>query len=38
MTIAVLISNAISDHEMSFEIKHAIKQNFWLKLGKSYAY
>ena len=37
-TIAVFISNAISDHEMSFEIKHTIKNNFRLKLGKSYAY
>ena len=34
-TIAVFISNAISDHEMSFEIKHTIKHNFRLKLGKS---
>ena len=33
MTIAVFISNAISDHEMSFEIKHTIKHNFRLKLG-----
>ena len=33
-TVAVFISNAISDHEMSFEIKHAIKHNFRLKLGK----
>ena len=32
----MFISNAISDHEMSFEI--TIKHNFWLKLGKSYAY
>ena len=29
-TIAVLISNAVSGHEMSFEIKHAIKHNFRL--------
>ena len=34
-TIAVFISNAISDHEMSFEINHTIKQNFRLKLEKS---
>ena len=34
-TIAVLISNAISDHEISFEIKNTIKHNFRLKLGKS---
>ena len=33
--IAVLISNAISDHEIRFEIKHTIKHNFKLKLGKS---
>ena len=33
-TIAVFISNAILDHEMSFEIKHTIKHNFMLKLGK----
>ena len=32
-TIAVFISNAISDHEMSFQIKHTIKRNFRLKLG-----
>ena len=25
----------ISDHEISFEIKHTIKHNFRLKLGKS---
>ena len=35
-TIAVFISNAISDHEMSFEIKHTIKHNFRLKLEKSW--
>ena len=34
-TIAVFISNVISDHEMSFEIKHTIKHNFRFKLGKS---
>ena len=34
-TIAVLISNAISDHGMSFEVEHTIKHNFRLKLGKS---
>ena len=34
-TIAVFMSNAISNHEMSFEIKHIIKYNFRLKLGKS---
>ena len=32
-TITVFISNAISDHEMSFQIKHTIKRNFRLKLG-----
>ena len=32
-TIAVFISNAISDHEMNFEIMHAIKHNFSFKLG-----
>ena len=32
--IAVFISNAMSDHEMSFEIKHTIKHNFRLKLEK----
>ena len=32
-TIAVFISNAISDHETSLEIKHTIKHNFRLKLG-----
>ena len=37
-TIGVFISNAISDHEMSAEIKHLIKHNFRLKLGKSEAY
>ena len=36
-TIAVLIPNAISDHEMSFEIRYTIKHNFRLKLGKSYS-
>ena len=35
-TIAVFISNAISDHEMSFEIKHTIKHNFRLTLEKSW--
>ena len=34
-TIAVFISNAISDHEMSFEIKYTIEHNFRLKLGKA---
>ena len=34
-TIAVFISNATWDHEMSFEIKHSIKQNFRLKLENS---
>ena len=34
-TIAVFISNAISNHEMSLEIKDTIKHNFRLKLGKS---
>ena len=34
-TIAVFISNATSDHETSFEIKHTIKHNLRLKLGKS---
>ena len=34
-TTAVFISNAFSDHEMSFEIKHNIKHNFRLKLGES---
>ena len=33
-TISVFISNEISDHEMSVEIKHIIKHNFRLKLGK----
>ena len=33
-TIAVFISNAISDYEMSYEIKHT-KYNFRLKLGNS---
>ena len=37
-TTAVFISNAISDHEMNFEIKHTVKYNFRLKLEKSYAY
>ena len=32
-TIAVFISNTISDTKMSFEIKHTIKHNFRLKLG-----
>ena len=31
-TIAVFISNAISDYEMGFQIKHTIKRNFRLKL------
>ena len=35
-SIAVFISNAISDHEMSFEIKHSIKHNLRLKLWKSW--
>ena len=35
VTTAVFISNAMSDHEMSFEIKHTSKHNFRLKLGKS---
>ena len=34
----MFISNAISDHEMSFEIKNTVKHNFRLKLGKSKAY
>ena len=34
-TIAVFISNVISDHEMGFEIKHTIKHNFSHKLRKS---
>ena len=37
-TITILpngILNAISDHEMSFEIKHTIKHNFRFKLAKS---
>ena len=34
----VFISNAKSDHEIKFEIKHTIKPNFMVKLGKSYAY
>ena len=34
-TIAVFISNAISDHEMNFETKHTIKNDFRFKLGKS---
>ena len=34
-TIALLTSNAIPDHEMSFEIKHTTKHNFRLKFGKS---
>ena len=33
VTIAVFISNAISDHEISFEIKHTIKHDFRLKLS-----
>ena len=33
--IPVFISNAISGHGISFEIKHTIKHNFRLKLGKS---
>ena len=33
--IAVFMSNVISDHEMSFEIKRSIKHNFRLKLDKS---
>ena len=33
--IAVFISNAISDNEMSIEIKHTIKHNFRFKFGKS---
>ena len=33
--IAVFIPKAISDHEMSFEIKHTNKHDFRLKLGKS---
>ena len=37
-TIAVFISNAISDHETNFEIKHTIKHNFRLKLARSSAY
>ena len=31
-TIAVFMSHPISDHKMSFEIKHTIKHNFRLKL------
>ena len=31
--IAVFLSNAISDHEMSFEIKHTIKV-FQAQIGK----
>ena len=34
-TTAVFTSNAISDYEINFEIKHTIKHNFRLKLGKS---
>ena len=34
-TITVFKSNAISYHEMSFEIKHTIKYTFRLKLEKS---
>ena len=34
-TIAVFISNAISDHEMNFDIKHTTKYNFGHILGKS---
>ena len=34
-TIAVFISTAISDLEFGFEIKHTMKDNFRLKLGKS---
>ena len=34
-TIAVFILNAITHHEMTFEIKHSIKHNFRLKMGKS---
>ena len=34
-TIGVFISNAISDHKMSFEIKHTVKHNFRLKWGIS---
>ena len=37
-TIAVFILNAISDHEMSFEIRHTIKHNFRLKLENSLTY
>ena len=37
-TIAVFITNAISDHEMSFEIEYTVKHNFMLKFGKSSAY
>ena len=33
-TIAVFISNAISDHDMSFKIKHAIKLKFQAQIGK----
>ena len=33
-TISVFISNEISDHEMSVEIKHIIKHSFRLELGK----
>ena len=36
--IAVFTSNAISDHEISFEIKRIIKHIFRFKLGKSSAY
>ena len=35
---AVFISNTVSGHEINFEIKHTIKHNFRLKLGKSQAY
>ena len=31
-TITMFRSNTISDHEMSFEIKHTIKHNFRLKI------
>ena len=34
-TIAAFVSNAISGHKISFEIKHTIKHNFRFKLGKS---
>ena len=33
--IAVVISKAISDHKMNFEIKHTFKHRFRLKSGKS---